>query len=674
MLRFRVLSPILALVVVHVAEAQESWMPTLPGMATSFVDSHQIRIGTRAIELVFAQPAAGTKATGLTIRAHSPWFDQDLSLVAEPFVLQFGSGRRIGMSQMFERTTPVARRLAANPAALTLSDRTTGQSISQSFTDAATGLRLQWRLIVRNGSNYVRSELTLSAIRREVDVTNVSLINLSLSNLPTAEVAGRVPGSPMVAGNWFFGFEHPMSESSAVGGMLKGAISRKIPLRKGTSVTYSAVIGACPEGQMRRGFARYVERERARPYRPFLHYNSWYDIGYFTKYDETQCLDRIRAFGEQLSRKRGVTLDSFLFDDGWDDPSTVWEFNSGFPSGFTPLKTASSAFGAAPGIWLSPWGGYGGPRTTRLNTGRRLGYEVDGQGYALSGPKYYAKFREACLRMVTSYGVNQFKLDGTGSPDKQVPGSAFASDFEAAIQLIKDLRVAQPQLFVNLTTGTWPSPFWTRYADSIWRGGTDHSFAGVGTDRQRWITYRDGDTYHGIVERGPLYPINSLMLHGLIYAQHAHNLSTDPGGDFKSEVRSYFATGTQLEEMYITPSLLTQENWDTLAEAANWARSNAEVLRDVHWVGGDPSRLEVYGWAAWTPTRCTVTLRNPSSAVASFAFDPRQVFELPEESPSAFDFRSPWKDAPRSISVATGKRIVLVLRPFEVLTLEGTPR
>ena len=35
------------------------------------------------------------------------------------------------------------------------------------------------------------------------------------------------------------------------------------------------------------------------------------------------------------------------------------------------------------------------------------------------------------------------------------------------------------------------------------------------------------------------------------------NSNTDPGNDFPNEVRSYFGTGTQLQEMYITPSLLT---------------------------------------------------------------------------------------------------------------------
>ncbi len=278
------------------------------------------------------------------------------------------------------------------------------------------------------------------------------------------------------------------------GGRARATLRRSLPLRPETAPAYSSVIGTTPPGQLRRGFLAYVERERAHPYRPFLHYNSWYDLGYFNSFDEAGALGVIEAFGTELHLRRGVQLDSFLFDDGWDDPHTLWRFNAGFPHGFTPLREAAARYGAAPGVWMSPWGGYGDPHEQRLRYGREQGFETNAEGFALSGPRYYARFRETALDMIRTYGVNQFKIDGTGSASSSTPGSRFDSDFDAAIGLIAELRAEKPDLYVNLTTGTYPSPFWLRYADSTWRGGDDHAFAGVGTDRQRWITYRDGDT------------------------------------------------------------------------------------------------------------------------------------------------------------------------------------
>jgi hypothetical protein len=354
----------------------------------------------------------------------------------------------------------------------------------------------------------------------------------------------------------------------------------------------------------------------------------------------------------------------------------LWSFHSGFPHGFTAVAEAAAKYHTAPGVWLSPWGGYGEPHRQRVALGKQQGFETNEQGFMLSGPKYYARFRDTCLEMIRKYGVNQFKIDGTGNADQAFPGSAFDSDFAAAIHLIGELRAEKANLFINLTTGTYPSPFWLRYADSIWRGGDDHSFAGVGTFRQRWITYRDADTYSGIVQSGPLYPLNSLMLHGMIYAKQAKHLDTDPGGDFADEVHDYFGTGTQLQEMYITPALLSAENWDTLAEAANWSRANADVLVDTHWVGGDPAMLEVYGWASWSPRKGILTLRNPSGKPQSFSVDVQKIFELPAGSAQLYRAQSPWKkDAGQpAVDIQAGKVYTFHLQPFQVMNFDVLPK
>jgi hypothetical protein len=276
--------------------------------------------------------------------------------------------------------------------------------------------------------------------------------------------------------------------------------------------------------------------------------------------------------------------------------------------------------------------------------------------------------------MLREYGVNQFKFDGTGNASRAFPGSTFDSDFDAALHLIEELRAEKPNLYVNLTTGTYPSPFWLRYADSIWRGGEDHDFAGVGSDRQQWITYRDGDTYEHVVRRGALYPLNSLMLHGLVYARHAKKLDTDPHRDFRDEIQAYFASGTQLQEMYVTPTL-TDVQWDLLAEAARWSRRNANILVDTHWLGGDPKQLEVYGWASWAPNKGIVTLRNPADKQQSFGLDVGKAFELPPDAVTSYSAKSPWvRDSDkRAVTLRAGTEHSVLLAPFEIVTLEAEP-
>ena len=594
-----------------------------------------------------------------------------LSLPESAFTLILGDGTRVDATAMHIVGTPSDEAVAAIPNASRFAERFGGRRLTVVLEDGARRVQATWRAELRDGSRYVRQELTLRALGAPLPVREIALVDLRARG---AQVTGTVKGSPVTIGQWFVGFEHPLSQNTVEADRVRCVLPRELPLRPESPFTISSVIGTTRPGQLRRDFLAYVERERAHPYRTFLHYNSWYDIGYFSQYSEQEALGVIQAFGEQLVRQRNVVLDSFLFDDGWDDPRTLWGFHAGFPNGFTRLRMVAAQYGAAPGIWMSPWGGYGDPKKQRITFGQQQGFETNEGGFALSGPKYFDRFRDTCFRMIREYGVNQFKFDGTGNASRAFPGSSFDSDFDAAIHLIEELRGEKPNLYVNLTTGTYPSPFWLRYADSIWRGGEDHDFAGVGTDRQQWITYRDGDTYEHVVKRGALYPLNSLMLHGLVYARHAKKLDTDPYNDFRDEIHAYFGTGTQLQEMYVTPTL-TDVQWDLLAEAARWSRRNANVLVDTHWIGGDPKKLEVYGHASWMPSKGIVTLRNPSDRQQSFPLDIGRAFELPPDAVTSYVAKSPWvrDSGRRPLALRSGTEHTVLLAPFEIVTLEAVP-
>jgi len=578
-------------------------------------------------------------------------------------------------------TTPQPLKPGSSKAA----DRLPGREFRVELEDPSGKIRITWAAILREGANYIRQEVTIRSPHQNLALSQIGLID---AVIPGAAVSGQVKGSPVTAGTssvgtsfsntWFLGFEHPLSDCRVRGSRATCWLARELPMQAGQSVTYSSVIGVTRPGQMRRDFLNYLELERAHPYRTFLHYNSWYDLGYFDRYNESSAVAEVESFGEELTKKRGVKLDSFLFDDGWDDPTTLWKFNPGFPDGLTKVAQTAATYGAAPGIWLSPWGGYEKPKEQRLASARAnpetQNFETNEGGFALSGPNYYRYFLKTCVDLIAKYGINQFKFDGTGNANEVIKGSQFDSDFDAAIHLIGELREKKPELYINLTTGTYPSPFWLRYADSIWRGGDDHSFAGVGTDRQRWITYRDSQTYRWVVEEGPLFPMNSLMLHGMIFARYAERLSTDPGHDFPDEVHSYFGTGTQLQEMYITPSLLSSDDWDVLAEAAKWSRDNAQTLKDSHWIGGDPARLEVYGWASWSHEKAILTLRNPSDQPQDFTASLSSLLELPANSARPYSARSPWKsDSAEPTTIAAKQPHTFHLQPFQVLTLELTP-
>ena len=596
---------------------------------------------------------------------------QKVDLGTDLFSLELTNGEILHSGQFALIGTPRLAPLPVNLNAARFAERLPGRELVADLASPDGNLRVTWHAILRDGSRYVREQVVLQAGQSALPLKAV--VMLDTSNV-TAHATGTVDGCPLADQTTFYGVEHPLSVNVADQGRVRCFLPRGAAIQPGEKFDCSLVVGFVRPGQLRRDFLAYLERERAHPYRPFLHYNSWYDIGYFSKYDEAAALNVIHAFGEELSVKRGVKLDSFMFDDGWDDPKTLWHFHSGFPNGFAPLEQAAAQYGAAPGIWLSPWGGYGQPHKDRIKFGQEQGFEIRNGSFSLAGPKYYERFRGLCVEVVKKYGINQFKFDGIGVDGRDTTGAGLR-DFEAMLKLIAELRSLKPDIYINQTTGTWPSPFWLLHADSIWRGGEDHSFVkGTEPERERWISYKDNDVHDEVAGRSEVYPLNSLMLHGIIYAQHAHGLNHDTNSVLKSEIRAYFGNGTQLQEMYITPALMTAQNWDDLAEAAKWSRANADTLVDTHWVGGSPAARQIYGWASWSPKKGILTLRNPSDQAGGIRIDPAKVFELPQGAAQHYTIVNPFQDQKIEATVLrAGEETTFKLQPFEVLVVEALP-
>ena len=638
-----------------------------PGPATARLDDKQIVLRNEAVVATWSIASDRVSLESLQDRLSGATI---LGRQAELFTIEPAGGHAVKSSQMRLSKKPSIRPLAPRSNAVRRALRCPGWIASAEFTSADTAFQVEWSAVLRDGSNYVRQRLTLRAAR------GMPKVQLTLLDLPVsaARTLGTVDGSPVVAGNWFFGCEHPMAVNNVDAGRVHCSVSTFEPLAAGQSCSRDCAMGVVPGGQLRRGFLYYLERERPRPYQPFLHYNSWYDIAWGDrKMDEPMCLEAIRQFGHELFEQRGVKLDSLVFDDGWDDSKTLWRFHGGFPRGFTPLQQAAAKYRSSVGVWLSPWGGYGPAKDDRIKYGREQGFEMNSRGFSLAGPKYYERFREVCAEMVRRYGVNSFKFDGIGA-DVAAPGAGeFAGDVEGLLRLTRDLRRLRPDVFINITTGTWPSPYWLWYGDSVWRSGGDMGVQGPGTLRQQWITYRDMITYQKVVLRGPLYPTSSLMTQGIVHAPLGLPAKFSPDlKDMADEIRSFFASGTQLQELYIRPQMMTPTMWDLLAEGALWSRRNADVLVDVHWIGGDPGKQAVYGFAAWSPRQSMLSLRNPSPKAASLAVDIAKALELPAGAPRGYRLSSPWKQPKLPpITLTAGQPHKFELAPFEVLVFDA---
>ncbi|EHM49497.1 hypothetical protein [Yokenella regensburgei] len=521
---------------------------------------------------------------------------------------------------------------------------------------------------------YASIDYTIAAIGKARDVAKITFFPTK-KQAQAPYVDGAINSSPIVADSFFILPNKPIINTYAYEATTNLNVELKTPVQPETPVSYTVFFGTFPEtNQLRRSVNQFVDAVRPRPYKPYLHYNSWMDIGFFTTYTEKDVIGRMDEWNKEFITGRGVKLDAFLLDDGWDDRTGRWLFGPAFSNGFGVVKDKAESLHSSVGLWLSPWGGYNKPRDIRVSHAKEYGFEtVDGK-LALSGANYFKNFNEQITRLIKDEHITSFKLDGMGNANSHIKGSPFASDFDASIVLLDNMRKANKDLFINLTTGTDASPSWLFYADSIWRQGDDINLYGVGSPVQQWMTYRDAETYRSIVRKGPLFPLNSLMYHGIVSAEHAYygleKVQTD--SDFADQVWSYFATGTQLQELYITPSMLNKAKWDTLAQAAKWSRDNASVLVDTHWIGGDPTALEAYGWASWSKDKAILGLRNPSDKPQTYYLNLVKDFELPQGATSQFTLKPVYGNN-STIPANYKEAVVITLKPLETVVLEATP-
>ena len=137
------------------------------------------------------------------------------------------------------------------------------------------------------------------------------------------------------------------------------------------------------------------------------------------------------------------------------------------------------------------------------------------------------------------------------------------------------------------------------------------------------------------------------MAHGILCGTVRQQSATPDDKDFADEVHEIFRHRHAIAgDVSDGPHCWTGRNWDDLAEAAKWSQANADVLVDTHWVGGDPGKGEIYGWASWCKRKGILVLRNPDDQPASITLDLGEVFELPEGAATV----------PHEKPVATGRR------------------
>lgn len=614
-----------------------------PGVAKITQKSNSYQLANKVLKASFINTGGKLYFNGCS--------ELGLQPSTELFKVLLGDGKTITASEMKLEDVKMVT-LAENPFAATASLRYAGKALEARFTYEE--LSIVWRAVLRNGSHYLRTEMDIQAAK-DLPMKGIVAMNYLVaknSAYTAPEVVGNTRGAILASNHIFAGLETPMglnsSKDEGNATHIEGLWRRNTTLKAGKTWNISSVVGLVAPKQLRRSFLAYSERERAVAWRPYPVYISWYELNidrnnapapsYKGNMTVEQCADVVSHWKTHFYDKYQMAPKAFVWDDGWDQYGT-WTFNPNFPNGFDEPANEAKKMGTGIGAWLGPVGGYGQSGEYRRAYWRSKG------GMQLSNEDYYNFFIRCCTNMIDRYDFRFFKFDGISAqasaigPDEGTRGEENA---EAIISIERAVRQKRPDIFLNTTVGTWASPFWFHFTDAVWRQEGDYGEAGdQGTDRERWITYRDRLVYQNFIQRSPVCPINTLMTHGFILSRWgAVSKNMDYDGIVR-EMRCAFACGSGMVELYNDYKLMdeikdNQGNagalWKDLAECIKWQQEQADVLPDAHWVGGNPwdgKKANVYGWAAWNGKKSVLTLRNPSTSAQTFTTTLREALDIP---------------------------------------------
>lgn len=237
----------------------------------------------------------------------------------------------------------------------------------------------------------------------------------------------------------------------------------------------------------------------------------------------------------------------------------------------------------------------------------------------IAGPKYSALFQKRTTDFAKE-GVGYFKWDGIQFSSSE-PGSGHAVGYlsrraamESMIEKCKAVRAVNPNEYLNITSGTWLSPWWLKYANQIWMQGEDYGYADVPSvnERDGAITYKDFVLYDDFRNKDVWFPLSNMMTHGIIKGNLERlGGEDDPLEKFANDAIFYFARGVSMYEMYISPDLLKPEEWEVLRQSLKWAKDRFPVLNKTYMEGGDPTKGETYAYVHFKNDSGIIAARNP---------------------------------------------------------------
>jgi hypothetical protein len=516
----------------------------------------------------------------------------------------------------------------------------------------------------------------------------------------------------------FWGIEFPAADNCVVNGELIAGYLYGRKLAKGTIYSsYPAVLGVADDSEfVRAALFEYIEKTRKRPLRLQIQYNSYFDHG---GVDRKSIARSVTTIHQELVVNRGCRpLSAYVIDDGWqnsglDWSDKVWKVNTNkFDADFAGTRKLVKEFGSELGLWLSPGCLFGASNAIKKMEAK--GFESIAPWMSMAGPKYMQALEDRMAEL-TQQGIGFFKLDGifghgnirnfelhgsryglpempqldiddfTGN-DKRLNDSKYdelkiyylSAGTERLIQLFERLAKINPDIYLVISNGAWLSPWWLQHADAAWM--TNAGDASRGSSRNEELVYRDERYYKFYTLQNAQFPLYAIFNH-----EPRKVNSDEPNDTFRKYLYMNFSRGTAFIEMYLKPRNIADADWDVLAEGLKWTYEMFPTFRNAQMHGGNPTKKEVYGYAAWNEKLGYISLHNPADKPQQYSVTLDRKFGLPLEknndnknknntyyvnSPVDEDIR----DLPKTVQFGDSLTFKLNPREIRIICFSKTPK
>lgn len=453
----------------------------------------------------------------------------------------------------------------------------------------------------------------------------------------------------------------------------------------------SAVVGTARPGEtLELGFLDYI-RTLSRPAKRLSHYNNWYD-GTGKDLAISNFADRVLATYNDYFAPYGVRVDSMVSDNfNWHTDKSIYRPNPRhFPNGDADMRKLNDALrerNSNLGLWLTLSGNNGISPSWATNNGYQWG---PGGHFLLASPTNRAAMKQRLKELITNVGVNYFKHDFNTLKSKAENGHApderhgHEAEVDAMFELLDWEYACNPEIFVNVTSGVWFSPWLLARCNTIWMLAHDDGAGESGPEPSNFLhqqSYRDEVIYvpWGQPASRPLLPVSQLMTHGIICGPHSvgrkyNNIREDSLEGWASGVMLYYMRGTLLQEWYITPQDLSRPQWDALGRTSRWFKEHEKTLANAVFWGGDPAQGEPFGYAAWNGERGIVSMRNsqPVPRKVAIPFDQTVWYRGQTGVTFRADVVFPWHNEwPQAFT--SGCPMQVTVPPYTVLVMHLEP-